>query len=105
MEITSTTVTRTAHHKTNGAVYNIEYSETNGRLDRIGLNIFRPPQEGEIQDYYGSVHYDGNAISCNLRWNENLAHLFEAATAFIAEIIESTGNDTAEEIPDNNESR
>jgi hypothetical protein len=105
MEITSTTVTRTARHKTNGAAYNIDYSTTDGHLDRIGLNIYRPPQDGEPEEYLGTVHYDGYNISCNLRWSDDLAALFETAVGFIAEIIEEVGDEPSEETPANNTQR
>ncbi len=105
MEITSTMVTRTAHHKTENAIYNIDYSTTDGRLDRIGLNIFRPQKEDEAESFVGTVHYDGHNISCHLRMEDDLANLFETAAGFIAEIIEEVGNEPANETPDNNTQR
>jgi hypothetical protein len=105
MDITSTTVTRTAKHKSNGADYNIDYSTTDGHLDRIGLNIYRPPHDDQGEEYLGSVHYDGHNISCNLQWSDDLAALFETAVGFIAEVIEEAGDEPSEEIPANNNQR
>jgi len=89
MEITSTTVTRTARHTTAAAHYNIDYSVIDGRLDRVGLNIFRPPHEDVAERHLGSVHYDGHNIACHLPMEDDLADLFETAVGFVAEIIES----------------
>ncbi len=89
MEIISTTVTRTARHKTEEVTYNIDYSTTDGRLDRVGLNVYRPSSGESGEEYLGTVHYDGHTVSCNLRWNGRLAAIFTAATDFISEIIAS----------------
>jgi hypothetical protein len=104
MEITSTTVTRTARHTTESAIYNIDYSTVDGRLDRVGVNIFRPAEGSEAETWPGSVHYDGRNVSCNLGWGEDPARLFETAIGIIAGIIETGGGAPGEDTPGNNES-
>ncbi len=105
MEITTTTVTRTARQTTPAGIFNIEYSTINERLERVGIHILRPPLENEAESFLGTVHYDGRNISCHIVMEEDLAHLIETAVGFIAEIIESTGHNPGEDIPDNNKQR
>jgi hypothetical protein len=98
-------VTRTAHHTTENAIYKIDYSTTNDRLDRIGLDIFRPPQEEQEESFVGTVHYDGHNISCHLGMEEDLVNMLETAVGFIAQIIEEVGNEPAEAMPNNHTQR
>ena len=91
MEITNTVTTKTARHVSDKGAYNIDYTITNGKLDRVQLNIFQMPEEDQEEVYLGTVNYDSGNISCIIPWHEDAAHYFEMATAFIAEIIENVG--------------
>ncbi len=104
MEITRTTVTRNAQHTTPAGIFSIDYSTTDERLDHIGIDVFRPAQEGGEESFVGTVNYDGQFISCRFQMEEDLSHLFETAVGFIAEIIESTGHNP-EETSDNKTQR
>ncbi len=105
MEITRTTVTRNARHTTPTGIFSIDYTTTDERLDHVGVDVFRSPLESGEETFIGTVQYDGHNIACNLPMEEDLAHLFETAVGFIAEIIESTGHTPEEEAPDNNKQR
>lgn len=105
MEITSTILTKTARHATDHGVYNIDYTITNGKLDRIQLNIFRPPAENEAEVYLGMVYYDGQNITCNIPWTENAALYFDTAADFIENIIESAGDEPTGAETKNDKSR
>ncbi len=105
MEITRTTVTRNARHTTPAGIFSIDYSTTDERLAHIGIDVFRPAQEGGEESFLGTVNYDGQFIASRFQMEEDLAHLFETAVGFIAEIIESTGHNPEEEASDNKTQR
>lgn len=91
MEITSTVTTKTARHVTDEAAFSIDYTTTNGKLDRIQLNIFaptaQPEDENSNETYLGSIYYDGQNLTCSIPWSDRVPEYFEAATDFISEII------------------
>lgn len=93
MEITSTVITKTAHHISEKGAYNIDYIISNGKLDRVQLSIFQAPEEGGEEVYLGAVNYDRGNITCIIPWGEDAARYFETAMEFIAEIIENVGID------------
>ncbi len=98
MEIIRTTIIRTAHHKTETVAYNIDYSTTQGQLERAQINVYRPPVGEVSEEYLGSVHYDGQTLSSSLRWSDDLAGIFETAASFIAEIIKSVDGEGTEAV-------
>lgn len=89
MEITSTTVNRTARHITEKAILSADYTTTNGQLERIQVNIYESATETDSQAYLGTVYYDGRNVSCHIPWHEDAVYYFQAAAGFIASIIES----------------
>lgn len=105
METITTILTKTGRHTTDHGIYNIDYTITNGKLDKVQLNIFRPAGENAAEEYLGMVYYDGNNVTCHIPWTDNAALYFDTAADFIEEIIESLDDEPATEDFNNDKSR
>lgn len=92
MEIITTTVTRTAEETTPNGTYAIDYTVTDGKLERASATV-RSPDEQENGKYLGNIGYENGSINCSFLYypDRKAALLLEDFQGILSLIRESTG--------------
>lgn len=66
MNILKTTITRTAEEKTANGHFKLDYTVSDGVLERISATIHKPgPQPGVSNEYLGTIIYEASAVNLN----------------------------------------
>ncbi len=84
MKITNTIITRHANGETSNGKYQLEYSITNGTLNRVFANISRlPTDENPNETYIGNISYDNGMMNCSLPAEVKTTSYFEDFEGFM----------------------
>jgi len=90
MNITSITTTMTAIEHTDRALFRIDYSFADGKLQTANFNIYKPSEDENSEgEYIGSIHLQHNYLNCNVPMGEDVPHFFEAVADFIHKIMQT----------------
>lgn len=96
MNITNTILTRTATEVTQNASYTLEYTVTNGSLDRIQATIEElSVNENTEQHFIGTIYLEHGNLSCNIPIANEMktAAYFADFDAFVGMIRQSVSSD------------
>lgn len=86
MKITSTIITRIAEATSDNASYYMEYSITDGMLERVQTTIYEPT-EGEQRIAVGNVYYDRGSITANMPFSQKMSDYIKDVTGYIETIL------------------
>ncbi len=98
MKIISTVKTDTALMQTGNALYVVEYTTTDGKLNRIQVTVKKPVTDDtptEDAPILGYIYLDHGNISCNLFGNVGLASLFGDFEAIVETVRDQVGEEKA----------
>lgn len=85
MKITSIKVIKQATAQTSIAKYDLEYSISNGILDRVNANINKVDMDNDGNEVYvGNISFENGTINCALPMSEQMAQYFEDFEGFLA---------------------
>lgn len=89
MNIISTTLTRRAEERTAQALYHIDYTITDGTLERVLAAIYHPvatQDAGEAPAFVGNITFEGGQIFCSLPESAPVAEHMAAFEEYLAEV-------------------
>lgn len=66
MNILKTTITRSAEETTANGNFKLDYTVSDGVLERISVTIYRlPQQQGMSSEYLGTINYEPSSVNLN----------------------------------------
>lgn len=89
MNIISTTVTRRAEERNEHALYHIDYTLSDGALERIVAAVHKPVtvlSAGEAPVFIGNISCENGQIYCSLPESADIALLMADFEGFVDEI-------------------
>ena len=95
MKVTSTIITKVAEATTSNGSYNLEYSITDGVLERVQTTAFKP-STNEHRIAIGSIYYDRGSVTINMPFNSDMAKYVADATTQIESILSEVATIAAE---------
>ena len=72
MKVTSTIITKVAEATTENGSYNLEYSITDGILERVQTTAFKP-STNEQRIAVGSIYYDRGSVTINMPFSSDMS--------------------------------
>ena len=95
MKVTSTIITKVAEATTENGSYNLEYSITDGILERVQTTAFKP-STNEQRIAVGSIYYDRGSITINMPFSSDMSKYVADATRQIESILSEVETIAAE---------
>ena len=101
MDIIRITTTKTAQERNERALYNLDYTLTDGSLERIVATVYTPesrPDSDTAPVFIGTITYENGQIYCSLPREAAIAGLMADFEAFLSRIqadIASENTDNA----------
>ena len=95
MKVTSTIITKVAEATTVNGSYNLEYSITDGVLERVQTTAFKP-STNEHRIAVGSIYYDRGSVTINMPFGKHIAKYVADAVGQIENILSEVETIAAE---------
>ena len=95
MKVTSTIITKVAEATTENGSYNLEYSITDGVLERVQTTAFKPSMN-EHRIAVGSIYYDRGNVTINMPFGKDIAKYVADAVGQIENILSEVATIAAE---------
>ena len=95
MKVTSTIITKVAETTTENGSYNLEYSITDGILERVQTTAFKP-STNEQRIAVGSIYYDRGSVTINMPFSSDMSKYVADATRQIESILSEVATIAAE---------
>ena len=95
MKVTSTIITKVAEATSENGSYNLEYSITDGVLERVQTTVFKPSTT-EQRIAVGSIYYDRGSVTINMPFDPDMAKYVADATTQIESILSEVATIAAE---------
>ena len=95
MKVTSTIITKVAEATTENGSYNLEYSITDGVLERVQTTAFKP-STNEHCIAVGSIYYDRGNVTINMPFGKDIAKYVADAVGQIENILSEVATIAAE---------
>lgn len=95
MKVTSTIITKVAETTSKNGSYNLEYSITNGILERVQTTVFKP-SASEQRVVVGSIYYDRGNVTVNMPFSADMAKYVADAASQIESILSEVATIAAE---------
>lgn len=95
MKVTSTIITKVAESTTENGSYNLEYSITDGILERVQTTAFKP-STNEQRIAVGSIYYDRGSVTINMPFSSDMSKYVADATRQIESILSEVATIAAE---------
>ena len=95
MKVTSTIITKVAEATTENGSYNLEYSITDGVLERVQTTAFKP-STNDHRIAVGSIYYDHGSVTINMPFGKDIAKYVADAVGQIENILSEVATIAAE---------
>ena len=95
MKVTSTIITKVAEATTENGSYNLEYSITDGVLERVQTTAFKP-STNEHRIAVGGIYYDRGSVTINMPVGKDIAKYVADAVGQIENILSEVATIAAE---------
>lgn len=100
MELINITTTKTAQQRNEYALYTVDYTFTNGMLERVQAAIYETAAvlDGEMSPpFIGNITYENGQIYCSLPDGAPVATLMGDFETFLKEIKKETASENKTE--------
>ena len=95
MKVTSTIITKVAEATTENGSYSLEYSITDGVLERVQTTAFKP-STNEHRIAVCSIYYDRGSVTINMPFGKYIAKYVADAVGQIENILSEVATIAAE---------
>lgn len=96
MKITNTIITKMAEFNGRSGRYNLEYSITDGMLERVQITVYRSTEAEKQPAAVGSIFYDRGSMTVNLPYSSDMAQYLADAAECIGAILQEVAAETAQ---------
>lgn len=89
MDIIRITTTKTAQERNERALYNLDYTLTDGTLERIVATVYTPesrPDSDTAPVFIGTITYENGQVFCSLPREAAIAELMADFESFLSRI-------------------
>lgn len=99
MDIIRITTTKTAQERNERALYNLDYTLTDGSLERIVATVYTPesrPDNDTAPVFIGTITYENGQVFCSLPREAAIAELMADFEAFLSRIQADVASESAD---------
>lgn len=89
MKVIRTTTTKTAQERNENALFNLDYTITDGTLERVLATVYSPESELESEEapvFLGTITYENGQVFCALPGDASITDLMNDFEQFLAQI-------------------
>lgn len=89
MKVIRITTTKTAQERNENALYNLDYTITDGLLERVLATIYSPDSELESEEapvFSGTITYENGQVFCALPGDASITDLMNDFGQFLTQI-------------------